>query len=122
MLFQLKEIDVNLGLYRDDGLGALTKRPQVVDRVKKQICEIFRRNGLKISVEANLKSVEFLDVKMDLPTNSYKPYIKPNNLIQYVHSDSNHPPAILKNIPLSINKRLSSLSSSEEMFNEIAPK
>ena len=58
---------------------------------------------------------------MDLVSNTYKPYIKPNNTIKYVHRDSNHPPSILKNIPTSINRRLSSLSSSELMFNEIAP-
>ena len=81
-----------MGLYRDDGLGVMTKRPKHVERVKKQICEVFRKNGLKISVEANLKSVEFLDVKMDLATSTFKPYIKPNNTIQYVHRDSNHPP------------------------------
>ena len=82
ILFQLKDLDINVGLYRDDSLGALTKRPQQVERVEKQICEIFRENGLKISVEANLKSVDFLDVKMDLGTDTFKPYIKPNNTIK----------------------------------------
>ena len=30
--------------------------------------------------------------------------MKPNNKLSYVHQQSNHPPALLKNIPLSINK------------------
>ena len=35
---------------------------------------------------------------------------------------SNHPPAVLKNIPLNINKRLTAISSSKEIFDEsIAP-
>ena len=77
--------------------------------------------GLKISVEADRKCVDFLDVTLDLNSNSYKPFIKPNNSLQYVHIDSNHPPHILKNIPVNINKRLSVLSSSELMFNSISP-
>ena len=47
MLFPLKDFGVNLGLYRDDGLGVLNKRPQQVERIKKQICQKFRENGLK---------------------------------------------------------------------------
>ena len=32
---------------------------------------------------------------------------------------SNHPPTITKNIPLAVNKRLSSLSSNEQVFNSV---
>ena len=39
----------------------------------------------------------------------------------YVNTKSNHPPSILKNIPEAINRRLSNLSSDENMFNEVAP-
>ena len=39
-----------------------------------------------------------------------------------VHQQSNQPPALLKNIPLNINKRLTSISSSKEVFDRsIAP-
>ena len=40
--------------------------------------------------------------------------------IVYVHKESNHPPCVAKNIPEAINKRLSALSSSEEMFQSVA--
>ena len=39
----------------------------------------------------------------------------------YVDSRSNHPPSILKQIPISINKRISSLSSDQESFDECKP-
>ena len=39
----------------------------------------------------------------------------------YVHSQSNHPRSVLKNIPRSINDRLSKLSSSEEIFDAAVP-
>ena len=51
---------------------------------------------------------------LDLPSGSYKPYMKPNNKLLYVHQQSNHPPALKKNIPLNINKRLSNISSSNQ--------
>ena len=60
--------------------------------------------------------VNFLDVTLNLSTGKYQPYSKPNNVPLYVHNKSNHPPSILRNIPLSINKRLTEISSDEESF------
>ena len=58
----------------------------------------------------------------NLTNSGYKPYMKPNNKLLYVHKQSNHPPALLKNIALNINKRLTNISSSKEVFDEfIAP-
>ena len=39
----------------------------------------------------------------------------------YVHSQSNHPPSVLKNIGLGVNKRLSMLSSNSGLFDQAAP-
>ena len=44
-----------------------------------------------------------------------------DTIIQYIHVESNHPPNIINLIPKTIEKRLSQLSSSEEIFNESAP-
>ena len=76
---------------------------------------------MSVTAEANLKTVEFLDVIFELETETFRPYNKPNNIPQYVHRSSNHPPSVLKNIPEGVNKRLSSISSSSEMFNLAAP-
>ena len=108
----------NIGLYRDDGLGAFRATPQQVERIKKSLCKIFRDNGLAITVEANLAVVNYLDVTLDLTRGSFAPYTKPNNNTVYVHAQSNHPPSIIKNIPPAINKRLSELSSNEAEFNK----
>ena len=85
------------------------------------MCEIFKKNGLKIEIEANLTVVDYLDVTLNLLENTHKPYMKPNDVPLYVHSQSNHPRSVLKNIPRSINDRLSKLSSSEEIFNTAVP-
>ena len=58
---------------------------------------------------------------MDLENDIYKPYIKPNTTPLYIHSQSNHPPNIIKNLPSAINKRLSSTSCNEEEFEKAAP-
>ena len=121
LLSKLQLPGMTCGLYRDDGLALTRQRPQQVERLKKQICQVFRENGLSITVEANKRVVHFLDVTLDLNTESHKPYQKPNSPLVYVDSKSNHPPGILKNIPLSVNKRLAELSSSEEVFNEKTP-
>ena len=43
--------------------------------------------------------------------------MKPNNSPQYINRKSNHPPAIIKSIPEAVNKRLSSISQNEQVFN-----
>ena len=107
----------NIGLYRDDGLSAFNKTPQEIEKIKKDLCKIFRDNDLKITVEANLSRVNFLDVTLDLKSGKHFPYTKEGNIPLYVHRQSNHPPSILRNIPESINKRLSEISSDKECFD-----
>ena len=48
----------------------------------------------------------------------YKPYKKENDTPLYVDIQSNHPPSILQNIPKSVNLRLSSISSNQDVFRE----
>ena len=118
---QLEHLNINVGIYRDDGLAVCNKSPRETENIKKEICKIFKENHLKITIDANLKTVDFLDITMDLRTGIHKPFMKENNTPLYVHRESNHPPSILKNIPKSINKRLSSISSNESEFKKAAP-
>ena len=108
----------SIGLYRDDGLSAFKKTPQEIEKIKKGICKIFRDNDLKITVEANLTKVNFLHVTLDLKSGKYSPYTKEGNTPLYIHKQSNHPPSILKNIPATINKRLSEISSDKDCFDK----
>ena len=63
-----------------------------------------------------MKTVNYLDITFNLVDRIYRPYQKPDNIIQYIH-----PPNIIKQIPKTTEKRLSQLSSNEEIFNESAP-
>ena len=122
LLCQLPEtIRTSVGLYRDDGLGIFHESPRRIDQIKKQICKTFNKNGLKITIEANKKVVNFLEVTLDLTKESYEPYTKPNNTPLYVHHSSNHPPTIIRNIPLAINRRLNGTLSTREAFERAAP-
>ena len=68
-----------------------------------------------------MKIVNYLDVTFNLNDGTYRPYQKPDNIIQYMHVESNNPPNNIRQIPKTIEKRLSRLSSNEEIFNESAP-
>ena len=65
-----------------------------------------------------MKIVNYLDVTFNLNDGTYKPYAKPNNEIKYIHKNSNHPPSVIRQIPLSIESRLSTLSFNEKIFQE----
>jgi hypothetical protein len=82
----------NVGLYRDDGLGIFKNIPKSeIERKKKKIIKIFKECNLKITVETNLHTVDFLDVQLNLKNNSYGPYRKPDNNPVYINVHSNHP-------------------------------
>ena len=126
-LFLLNKLAVtfgkdNVGLYRDDGLLILRGTGgRQADQARKKLHEIFKEHDLKVTAEINYHVVNFLDVTLNLSEQNYQPYRKPNNDPLYVDARSNHPPNIIKQIPLSINQRLSSLSSHETSFRNSLP-
>ena len=63
--------------------------------------------------------MDFLEVTFDLVNEIYKPYRKPNNKPLYINKHSNHPPNILKQLPKSIEKRISETSSNINIFNRL---
>ena len=65
-----------------------------------------------------MKCTNYLDVKLDLETGTYGPYRKPMNKIKFISTKSNHPPTVIKQIKTNVQKRLSMLSSSEEIFEK----
>ena len=121
-LYRLNELtnrlpEIDFGLYRDDGLATHKIIPgHQRDNIWKKIIAIFKENRLKIEISTNLKIVNFLDVILNLDKGKHSPYIKPNDKPLYTHCESNHPKHILKQIPISINQRLSNISSSKEDF------
>ena len=112
----------NVELYRDDGLAVFknVSGPES-ERIKKKLQSLFKEEGLELVIECNKKVVDYLDVTFDLKSGTYKPYSKPGDIIQYINVQSNHPPNIIKQIPKTIEQRLSAHSSNESIFDQAKP-
>ena len=108
----------NIGLYRDDGLAVFenTSGPEM-ERIRKDFIKVFKRNGLGLTIQGNKKVVDYLDVTFNLNNGTHKPYRKPNEVTTYVHKESNHPPNIIRKLPTMIEKRVSEISSTREIFD-----
>ena len=85
---------------------------------KKAIVQVFKGCGLSITIQCNLKKENFLDVTFYLDNNVYKPFRKENNKPIYINKHSNHQPSILKQLPKSIENRISETSSNLGIFDE----
>ena len=55
LLSQLKNLNIDVGLYRDDGLAICNLPPKQVEVTKKRDLQIFKCNKLNITIEANQK-------------------------------------------------------------------
>ena len=122
-LYLLHKMSLNVfergmfGLYRDDGL-AVTKNCDSSNEshLKTNLKNVFHAAGLKIKVEINLEKTDFLDLELNLRNGTHSEWRKPKDKPQYINIRSNHPPNIIKQIPTMVAKRLSKLSSNEEIF------
>ena len=92
--------------------------------MKKKVIKVFKDCELKITIKTNLHIVNFLDITLDLRNNTYEQYRKQDNHPVYIiHQpiNSNYPKTILRELPKSISKRLSDLSSNKEIFQKATP-
>lgn len=108
----------NVGLYRDDQLRIFRNLSglEFVRKIK-AVVRVFKKCVLSVTTKANLKVVNFLDIKLGRTNSTYRPYRKPNdNPIYNIDIKFNHP-SIKKQITKNISKRISKLSSNKEIFN-----
>ena len=91
------------------------------ERMRKRLIKTFQDNGLSIAAQTNITSANFLDVTLNLATESYKPYRKPNDQLLYIDKYSSHPRHIIESLPDTISERISELSSTKKDFEEAAP-
>ena len=112
----------NIGLYRDDGLSVFKNyNGHQNDKVWKEMIYLFKQHHLNLEIKSNQKIVDYLDITFDWTTGLFKPYNKTNNIPWYVNAKSNHLPSILKEIPKSVSKCISSNSFNKQVFNAAAP-
>ena len=92
-----------------------------MNKIEKDLHKLFKSLGLKITLDTHLSKVDFLDVTLDLNSEEFAPFRKPNDTPLYIHSQSNHPKHIINNLPVAINNRLAQISSTAEIFNQSKP-
>ena len=103
-------------------IGCLYLKTKVtqLERRKKSWQKTFNDFGLEIVAESYLRIVNYLNVTLNLNDSSLRRYHKPDDIIQYINKKSNHPPNVIKHLPTSIGKPLSSNSSDKKIFKEAA--
>ena len=70
----------SISLYRDDGLAVLKSATgSESERMKKRLIKTFQDNDLSITSQTNITSTNFLDITLNLTTESFKPYRKAND-------------------------------------------
>merc|ERR1711983_451539 len=105
------------GIYRDDSLMILKTTGRGCTKMGEKLEKLFREQfNLRITFEANLTVVNFLDVTMSLVDGTHRPYRKDDLIPLYIHKNSNHPPHVKKQMVKMIGRRISDLSSNEDIF------
>ena len=107
-----------VGLFRDDLAGITRGGGPIAERKKKELIRVIKSEGLAITADCNLTTINFLDVTMTINNKEHKPFMKMNAQLQYLDTRSNHPPVIKKNIAAGVEQRLSDISSSKKAFTE----
>ena len=79
---------------------------------------LFKECDQEITAESSQQIVNYLDVALNLKDGTFRPYNKPDDQIQYMHTKSNHSLNNIKHILASIEIRLSKLSSTEIIFKD----
>ena len=76
----------SIGLYRDDGLAIIKQTSKCnICKIKKQITRKLLDIGLNITFNVGKTSTNFLDIQLNLLTDDYCPYIKPNAKTIYIN-------------------------------------
>ena len=87
-----------------------------LERIKKSLQKTYKDFGLQIAAESNLRTVNYLDVTLNLNDGSFRPCDKSDDIIQYINKKFNHPPDLIKHLPASIEKQLSNNSFDKKYF------
>ena len=87
-----------------------------MNKKRKIIIKIFKDISFSIDIQTNIKEVHFIDVTLNLQNGTYRSYKKSNDKLLCIHSLSNDPPQIIKQLQIPSLKD-SKNSSDQEIFN-----
>ena len=88
----------SIGLYKDEALAIFknTTGPQV-ERTQKEITRGFKEHGPKITIQSNLKSLDYLDITLNLTNGLFQPYRKSNDEPLYIITNTHRHQANTRN-------------------------
>lgn len=106
-------------LYVDDTL-IIGGKPSAreLEMYKKKLLNFFYSYGLKITIFRDHTVVNYLVATLNLFNETFKPYHKNNENLNYISYFSNHHLSTKNALICNISKRISSLSSKDEIYNE----
>ena len=55
-----------LGIYRDDGLAAVSLSGPGIEKLRKEMFKFFKKLGLEVTIDGNITQTDFLDLWLDL--------------------------------------------------------
>ena len=79
MLDQLKQTNLDLGLYRDDGLGVTNLQGRPLEAKRQQIQQIFRQHELRVTIFSNLTVMGPLLPSPPSPSSPPSPMLPPSD-------------------------------------------
>ena len=108
-----------VGLYWDDCLSMFRNKSGIqLEKMKKKLQTLPKEYDWEIIAESNHEIVNFLELTLTLKDGTFRLYHKPDDQMQYIHTESNHLPNIIKHILVSIENFWSNLCSTEILFKE----
>ena len=84
------------------------------NRWKKNHFNLFLREQVENNHPIKFENSDFFRRNFNLTDYSDCPFNKTNNEINYIHKQTNHRPSFIKQLPLSVETRLSKLFSNEK--------
>ena len=78
--------------------------------------KVFKDCGFRIIIQANLRTINFLYIQINLDTSTHHSNRKLDNNPFYLNKNSKHPTTVLKQLPKLIKKHISDISSKENIF------
>ena len=94
---------------------------RTADRIRKSVESIFKSYGLKITAEAGLHQVDFLDITINLRKEKFWPCRRQSDSLLCINAGSNHPGSIIKQLPKMIETRVSNISFNSKEFEKAKP-
>ena len=84
-----------------------------LERIKKSLQKTLKDFGVEIVTESDLRT---LDLTLNFNDRSFRPCHKPDDIIQYINKESNHPPNLINHMPASVENGFQTILSMKNYF------